>query len=59
MKISYWVKFKRWPCGKTLGHRLHPTDRGWMIGSNKVDRWCERCGKLIEIPLSEEDYRVS
>lgn len=53
------MMLKRWQqalCGLVLGHRLHPHDRGLMLGSNMVDRWCERCGKMITIPLAEEDY---
>lgn len=54
---NYKPTLKQKLCGIIFGHRpLHPTDRGLLIGSKLCDRWCLRCGKMVQIPLAEDDH---
>lgn len=49
-------KYWQWFCGKFTGHKLHPTDRGLMLGGKLCDRWCVRCGKMVQMPVAEDAH---
>ncbi len=61
--IKYWAYYHIWLSFKRIlwrlfvcSHRPHKlgSDSGYMLGRRTVDRWCERCGKRIEIPFEEQ-----